>query len=170
MGRTLLIGCGNQSESFSRCFTEVVWQNSEGLFGDPPAALPFDGEIRICRTALEEWFEKVLATAANGPMLCQIWRTRKDGLQESDVAYAWHHDQALMIEAVGQQLNTKAVERFPNLDYQPPQWRGAERFDQTYAGTPLSLQAECPADFFADELGRLRALLEQPGESWIASL
>lgn len=170
MGRNLLIGCGNQSESFSRSFTEVVWQNSEGLFEEPPAALPFEGEIHISRTGLREWYDKILVVAANGPLLYQIWRTRKDGLQESDVAYAGHHNQAVMIEAAAQQLNIKAIEQFPKLDYQPPQWLGAERFGESFAGTPLLLQAQCPADFFAEELGRLRALLEQPGEFWIASL
>lgn len=170
MGRNLILGKGKHAESFSRAFTEVVWDNSLDLFETPPEARSVGEEQIISETALRAWFERVLMAAKTGPILYQIWRQRDDAYQESDVAYAWHQGQAVMIEAVGRELKLKELEHFPSLDYEPPQWMGVEFFEQSYASTRLLLQAERPAEFFSYDLEQLKSLLERPGDIWVSML
>lgn len=170
MGRNLILGKGRESESFSRAFTEVVWDNCLGVFEAAPQSRTVGEEQIISETALREWFGRVLAAARNGPVLYQIWRLRPDGNQESDVAYAWYQGRAVTIEAVGRELQVKSLEHFPSLDYEPPEWEGADSFEQAYASTPLLLQAERPSEFFAHDLEKLRILLERPGEYWMSML
>ena len=170
MGRNLILGNGPHSESFSRAFTEVVWDNSLGIFEPSPQSRSVGDEQIIAETTLREWFDRVLAAAQSGPILYEIWRLRLDGDQESDAAYAWHQGRAVMIESQGRHLEIKPIDKFPDLDYEPPQWTDLENFYETYASTPLTLQAEPPAEFFSYDFDQLKRLLEHRGDFWVSML
>ena len=153
MGRNLWV---NQSD-FSRDFTVLVWDDLLGVL--PPRPEPSE------RVRLQTWVSETL-TLEQLPTVYKIWRQRPNGWSESDVAHAWQDGTAVQIEGCYDELKVSPLEQMPNLDYTPPEWKGAEQFAESFAHTPFTLEAAPLGAFFKDELEKLRQALESDELEW----
>ncbi len=147
MGRNLWVN----NSSFSQDFTVLIWDDLLGLFAPRPDPLTPEG--------LRRWLTEVQKRGAKGPIIYQIWRTRAHGWAESAVAHAWDCGTPIQVEACYDRLRVSSLERMPKLDYEPPEWLGAERFAEAFDDTPLSLQAQPIASFFGQEIEKLNEAL-----------
>ena len=153
MGRNLWV---NQSD-FSRDFTVLVWDDILGVL--PPRPEPPKGP------SLKAWVQEILSLDAL-PTIYRVWRERDNGWSESGVAHAWRGETAVQIEGCYDELRVTPLEQMPELDYTPPQWRGAEHFAEAFAQTPLTLEAAPLGELFRDDLEKLQQSLESDELEW----
>lgn len=148
MGRNLWVN----DTTFSRDFTILIWDDLLDLFPsrpEPPTAVD-----------LKSWLREVRRRGKQGPTIYQIWRNCPQGRLESAVAHARALGEPVQIEGCYDRLTLSRLDQMPELDYEPPEWTGPERFSEAFRGTPLSLQAEPIAVYFGSELERLNEALE----------
>lgn len=146
MGRNLWV----EDITFSRDFTILVWDDFFDLFPHRPT--PLNGPFLL------DWVNEVRRRAKSAPILYQIWRKRADGSEESSAAWATSGPHKLQIEGCYDELTVREVPEFPSLHYHPPEWKGAELFDQVFRTAGLRLQAEPLAKFFDHELEQMEQL------------
>ena len=144
MGRNLWI----EDTTFSRAFTILVWDDFFNAFPPPPD--PLTGP------SLSGWAKQIRELSSVGPVLYEIWRKRAGGTEESCVAYAVQGDRKLRFEGVYDEFSIREVDEFPTLWYRPPEWKGLERFDEVFQDAGLYLQSAPLAEFFSEDLERLR--------------